>query len=67
MKAKKEVTFINLSKKIVDLVSRSFYLRLKIEQNCPKIILKLFQLAYIKKILLKYYFYTIKLYIISIK
>lgn len=40
---------------MIDIGSISFYFSLKIEKDCIKKILKLFQLAYIDKILAKYY------------
>lgn len=42
--------------KIVDIGLISFYFGLKVNQNYEKKTLKLFQLAYINKILIKFYF-----------
>lgn len=41
---------------LIDMGLISFYLGLKVEKNQQKKTLKLFQLAYINKILAKYYF-----------
>ena len=42
--------------KMVDIRPISFYLGLKVDKNCEKKIIKLFQPTYIKKVLAKYHF-----------
>lgn len=55
-----KIKFINIFK-MVNIKPISLYLNMKVDKNCKKTIIKLFQLAKILKVLEKYHFDKAKL------